>query len=297
MAEEQTGILVEEGGTPQPLPAAPPPESPAPAEPGTETPEPDADSAPAAPEEEPPVPRGIQRRIDTLTRRNYEYQRELDMLKGTVQALQRPPTPDPMPAAPSRPVRPRSEDFTSQEAYYAAEDAYIEAVADYRAEQRLTAFQAEQATKAQEAAQQQELAAAQQAVRQREAEVLQQHPDYYDRCGVVVRQLSPNLKTAIELAGTHGPDLVLHLHDHPEDIQRLNQVPWHRLGIELGLLRASANGTGAPPPARAAPRQATPKPEPPTPLSGGGRTTTPGYREDMSQAEFEAWWKQASRRR
>jgi len=232
-----------------------------------------------------------------LTRRNYEYQRELDMLKGTVQALQRPPTPDPMPAAPSRPVRPRSEDFTSQEAYYAAEDAYIEAVADYRAEQRLTAFQAEQATKAQEAAQQQELAAAQQAVRQREAEVLQQHPDYYDRCGVVVRQLSPNLKTAIELAGTHGPDLVLHLHDHPEDIQRLNQVPWHRLGIELGLLRASANGTGAPPPARAAPRQATPKPEPPTPLSGGGRTTTPGYREDMSQAEFEAWWKQASRRR
>ena len=42
---------------------------------------------------------------------------------------------------------------------------------------------------------------------------------------------------ALQQAGTHGPDLVLHLAANPDEIQRLNEVPAHLIGVELGMLR------------------------------------------------------------
>jgi len=275
--DKYEGILVEGGEFPPTAdPAAPDAEeTPLPAP--VDAPAPPAESAPA-PEDEPPVPRGIQRRIDTLTRRNYEYQRELDVLKGTVQALQQPAPPPALPAG-----EPREEDYTRHADYVAA-------MVDYRVGQKLAEASEAQEEQASRQMQQQTQAAQHAAIQAREAEVLTTHPDYYDRCAAVVQQLAPQVQWGLRMAGEHGPDLVLYLHDHPEAIPRLNQMPAHQIGIELGLLRAS---TGAPPGAGA--RQAHPKPEPPTPLAGGGRTSNPEtYHENMPQAAYEAWRRKTS---
>ena len=286
METNESSIIVEEFGTPTPPPpAAPAPVAPPPSEPAA----PEDPGASAPPHDEPPPdkPDAVQKRIDRLIWEREEARREAAYLRGKAEAAAQPQVTTPVP--PSQPPgAPQEEDYPSHAAYVAA-------LVDYQVEHKLQAQHEAQAEQAAREAQQRTVAEQHAAIQAREAAILQEHPDYYERCSAVVRQVAPHVKWAIEMTGAHGPDLVLYLHEHPEEVPRLNQTPPHALGIELGMLRASAHG--GPPPARPAPPPAPPKPEPPTPLAGGGRTVTAGYREDMTQAEFDAWWHRTSKRR
>lgn len=263
-----------------PAPAASPPEAEAPLVESAPTPVP-------APPVESPVPGSVQARIDQMTRQRREAERERDFWRARALASERPaPAPPGEPGAPAGGAEPREEDFDTQAAFVAA-------LHRFHAKAALDA----ERTAQHEAALAQTLAQTQAAlhatIQAREAEVLATTPDYYERCEAVVRQVTPAVKWALEHAGAHGPDLVLYLHDHPEAVTRLNQTAPHALGVELGLLRSPTNGSAPP---SAAPSPAPPKPEPPTAVTGG-RTTTPGFREDMSQREWEEQWKRTFNRR
>jgi len=275
------GIVVEE--SPSPVADPPAPEAPGVEEPVPE-PEPPAEDVPPPPADEPPpVPASVQARIDRITAQRHEAAREAAYWRAKAEGAAQAP---PQAPADQAPREPREED-------YERHGDYLAALVDFRVEQKLSAAQQQQAQHQQQAQQQHLVAQKHAAIQAREAELLAQHPDYYDRCGTVVRQVAPHVKWGLEMSGTHGPDLVLYLHEHPDAIARLNQVPPHQIGIELGLLRAGAS-TGEKTPARTA-AASPPKPEPPTPVAGSGRTLNPEtYREDMSQAEYEAYRRKTS---
>lgn len=287
MDTNDTSIVVEESG---PAPS-PPPAVPAPAEPSAETPP----EAPVEPVESAPTrtdepsdddPDPVQRRINRAIFKQREAEREAAYLRGRLEAAEQQRQQAPAPPLP--PSEPQEGDFEN----YAA---YVAALHRFHAKQALDAERAAQAQQAAQEAQQRLVAEQHAAIQAREAELLKEHPDYYEQCRAVVQQIAPHVKWGIEMTGAHGPDLVLYLASHPDAVAKLNQTLPHALGIELGLLRAGASANGT-----AAARSATPpgtKPEPPTPISGGGRTTTPGYREDMTQEEYEAWWTRVSKRR
>ena len=277
--------------TPDVQPAAPASQEPAgthaePAPAPTEPTQTDDDDAPVSPRE-------LRRLVGRITRRNADVERELAAALARVDTLTRviqPPPQAPQPQAPTGPpVRPRYEDYGDDESYRAAEDQYFNDTVTYRLEQRDNQQRQQSITQQQQQSDAEKL----QAIRTKEAEVVKAVPDYYDRFDAIAPRLAPHLLWALQQAGVHGPDLVLHLSAHPEEIPRLNQVPVHLVGVELGMLRA-----GSPPPAQ--PHATTPAangqppaptrlPEPPQPVGGGGAQVTPGYRDDFTQQQFDEW--------
>lgn len=80
-----------------------------------------------------------------------------------------------------------------------------------------------------------------------------------------------------------GPQLLHHLATHPEVAERIADLSPVRQVAELGKVE----GTLSPEPA-AKPKSTTKAPAPPTPTNGG-RSASPGYSENMTDAEYEAW--------
>ena len=275
--------------TPDVQPAAPASQEPAgtPADPATAPTEPsqtDDDDAPVSPRE-------LRRLVGRMTRRNADVERELAAALARVDTLTRvmqPPPQAPPPQAPAGPpVRPRYEDFGDDESYRAAEDQYFNDTVTYRLEQRDTQQRQQSITQQQQQSDAEKLSA----IRAKEAEVVKAVPDYYDRFDAIHPRLAPHLLWALQQAGVHGPDLVLHLAAHPDEIPRLNQVPVHLIGVELGMMRAGSPSPAASPPPAANGQTSAPNrlPEPPQPVGGGGATVVPGYRDDMTQQQFDDW--------
>jgi hypothetical protein len=278
--------------TPPPGDAETPTGVPAPPEPGQ------ADSPPAPEADEPDdgavSPRELKRLVGRMTAQRAAMERELSATRAQVETLTRliqPAAPPPEitqePQGPPR--RPRMGDYASEEDYQAAEERYITDMVDWRAAER------EAQARMQERGQSQarEYEQTMQAIRSREQDILRTVPDYYERFERIGPTLSPDVLTALKLSGARGPDLVVHLAAHPEDIQRLNQTPTFQIPAELGLLLGQS---GSLPPVSPAPvsgdaTNAPRLPEPPQPLSGGGGQGTGGYRDDFTQEQYDAWVK------
>lgn len=212
------------------------------------------------------VPRGVQRRIDGMrrqlgeserafARREAAYQQELAELRGRVETLTQLQRGDTPPAPVQPPAAPQPDAYDTQE-------AYLEALVDYRTTNLLQ--QAQQERTAQEAQTQQ-----MGALQAREATLRQQHPDYDAQVGTLgaigmTRQLYEAL-----LSHEVGPDLAYHLARHPEEVQRIAPLQPLALMRELGKLEARL----LPPSGPARPSTAlSDKPAPLTPVgsSGGG---------------------------
>lgn len=299
MAEDSDGLIIVSSDAPEaPAPAAPPadtPGAPAPAEPGSPA------ESPPAPEPSDDVddtavsPRELRRLVGRMTAQRTAMERELGATRAQVETLMKliqpvPPEPEPQRTGPPR--RPRQSEYATDAEYEAADEQYVSDMVAYRLAEREAQQQHTQVARTQ-AEQDAERVSAIQA---REAEILKYTPDYYERFERIGPSLAPQLLWALQQAGAHGPDLVLHLSGHPEDIQRLNQVPAHLIGVELGMLRGPQARNTPPAPtgnANSAPRL----PEPPQPVGGGGTPVTPGYRDDLPQQQFEEWYARTYPRR
>lgn len=282
--------------TPPPGDAETPPGVPAPEEPGQ------ADSPPATEADEPDdgavSPRELKRLVGRMTAQRAAMERELSATRAQVETLTRliqpaAPPPDTPQEPQGPPRRPRMGDYASEEDYQAAEERYITDMVDWRAAEREA--QARMQERGQSQAQQD--AQRVQSIREREAVIVQTVPDYYERFERIGPQLAPHVLWALQQAGAHGPDLVLHLDSAPAEIARLNQTPPHLIGVELGMLRgqrpAQASSSESPPTAsRTGDSTNAPRlPEPPQPLSGGGGQGTGGYKDDFTQDQYDAWVK------
>lgn len=206
----------------------------------------------------------VQKRIDTLTRRLYEQQEELDALRERVSRpetnsnAQQRPHPDAK--------KPAIGDYPSYE-------EYIEAVADWRSGQR---FQQQKQT---------ELVQAEQ---ERTREVFDTYNDaaqaarvkYEDFEEVVGRKdlkIPQAAQAAIIEAGTLGPDIAYYLGKHPEMCYELAEMSPVRAVAAIGQIEATLQGTakapGHRPQATGKPKTITSAPAPITPVSGSSRRT------------------------
>lgn len=237
---------------------------------------PDVPSAPETTEEEDDEPvtltKGVQRRIDRLTRQREEARRAQAALEERLRMLEQgfrrpePVVPASPPAAPSQ-----------DRAEYATDEEWIQAVTQQAIAREREQWQLEQLRHRQ--AQEQQERDAQWATR--EQAFKQAHPDYEQRLSEVLPRLSPQLRQGLgdsEMA----PDLAYHLARHPDELQRLNGLQPLAVSRALGRLEQQLTAPSRPPSP-----PPTPKPAPPTPLNGAG---TPGPRllTDLSDAEIES---------
>lgn len=278
---------------PAPTPAALAPEAPAPpdsAPDGPQTPETSEDDDEEAPE---PVPRGVQRRIDRLTRQREDARRESAAIKARLDMLEqgyRKPPAEAEPIPLHQQPEPREEDYPSQQEWYKAVREWDKA----QLKQELAREQQEARQRDRQTQQQQRLVAQAQAARQKHADF----DTVLDRLSGVYT--APALDACVQESEL-GAELAYYLAQHPDEMQRLNQVAHEAplaMAREIGKLelRLSApapapagNGT-----APSSSRPSPPLPPPVQPLAGTGSAgpAEPDF-DTMSQREFEAWWKRS----
>jgi len=154
---------------------------------------------------------GVQRRIDELTRARREAERQVEYWRGV--------------ATQTAQVEPDEKPDRNQ---YADPDDYVEALAEWKAEQAVAKVQQQQAYQAASNARQS-------AWQAREAEAVVALPDY----AAVVRDnqtpVAPHVVEAL-LDSDNGPHLVYHIAKNPDVAARLNAMTPTRAAIELGKL-------------------------------------------------------------
>ena len=255
--------------------------SPAP-QPGeaTQTPAPDAsakpeqEAKPDANEEAEPkhtLPKGVQKRIDRLTREKYRLQAELEVARK--QAPQSEPKPQPATG------EPKADQFKSYE-------EYLEARVEWRAGQHLEKRLGELREKAQRQAGQAEQEKLQAQWEKRISEALTTYDDFEEVALSPEVPISEPMMAAI-LRSPKGADVAYHLgknHDLAAQIAGLDPIS---AAIRIGEIAASLS--------RPTPKKTTGAPPPISPV--GGRATTSKDPSNMTDAEFAQWRREQIRRR
>lgn len=228
--------------------------------------------------EKAPQPRkpGIQRRLDELTANWREEQRRARQLEEqNAELLRRVLQSDkaPEPKAPTQPVtEPKLDQFQTY-------DEYVGALADYKAEQRIQAWQNEQ--RAQQEAQQR--ANVQSEFQRRAAEFRAEASDFDMVAFNPSLPVSDAMAEAIN-ASDMGPQVLYYLGKNPNEAARIAALPAIQAARELGRLETRIS--------LPQPKTVTSAPKPVTPLDGGGssRAIDP---DKMTTEEWKAWRNQS----
>lgn len=241
------------------------------------------DDQPAVDGEQPPPidqrPRGVQKRLDELTRRANDAQRVNDRLIGLLerQALQNGSAPQ---LEKPRSGPPQRSDFESFEDYL---DAKTQFRADEIVAQRLG--QIEQRT--QQARQHQAIEQREDAWEQRSDAAVTKYADYEEVVHSDSLAISDVMMAAIKDCDA-GPDVAYYLGKHPNEAARIYQLNPVAQVRAIGSIEARLTKQPI--------RQASKTPAPIEPVSGG-RSTASGNLDNASQAEYEAqrakdgaWW-------
>lgn len=118
--------------------------------------------------------------------------------------------------APAKGEKPKLEDYNFDQ------EQYLEALADYKAGERIAAHQAEQ-QQADTQRQQQEIEAA---YTQRIASFADEHPDFPEVVGSIPYPLSPDVQAAI-MAHENGPEIAYHLGTNDDEAFALASIQPH----------------------------------------------------------------------
>ena len=233
-----------------------------------------------APEPQPPeLPKGVQRKINKLTRKAgdaertaREYALELELAKERLkhyEAQQPAAKPQPEDAEPT--LEQFNFDIT----------AYTKAMSKYEARQTLTQWQQQQA----QAQRQQEFQKKVATLSQKEAAFVAEHPDYEEVAKDPSLPITEVMAEAI-FDSDHAPAIAYYLGQHPEEAASISQMSPVAAGRAIGRIEAkvSASAPQAPVPRR------TPAPPPVTVLN----STAPVSKtyEAMSMEEYAAKRKQ-----
>jgi hypothetical protein len=202
----------------------------------------------AAEVEETPKPKGVQRRIDELTRMRREAERRADRLEAL---LEKTITKQPEPVAPApEPVtKPVLDQFDTYEEYT---EALTDWKIDQRDKQRETARQAQKQEETAAAEKQRIDAKMQAAIQNGEGK----YSDFYEVALLGNKELTITPQMLGLLAESEAPeDVVYHLGKNPARAQEIAQMPLARQALEIarieGSLASAAEAkkeTAAPPP-------------------------------------------------
>lgn len=210
--------------------------------------------------------KGVQPRIDELTRRRHEAEREASYWRAVAEGK----APGAATPAPEKPTPDKYDNYAD----------FVEALADYKAEQKVNKALAEQS---QRTAQQASVTTFQGRVQ----EFVKATPDYVDVVGNSDVPVAGHVAEHIQ-DSDHGPALAYHLAKNPDVAARLNAMSPTAAAREIGRMEATlapAQSAGTkPPPAK----KLTETPAPAnTQSSGQGRTVAKDL-SSMSPAEYEA---------
>lgn len=204
--------------------------------------------------------KGVQPRIDELTRARREAEREAAYWRGlATQGTAQTPA---QPAAPAKPTPEQFNDYGD----------YIEALTDWKTEQKVAQTLSEREAKA---AERQQEAARAQTWEQRQAAARAAMPDFDDVVGGSDAPIAPHVAEAIK-DSDHGPALAYHLAKHPDVLDRLNGMNPRAADRELGRLEERLSSKSAAPSAEAAdaaPARTTNAPRPAAVNTSQGRST------------------------
>nr|DAP51287.1 MAG TPA: scaffold Bacteriophage, scaffolding protein [Caudoviricetes sp.] len=217
---------------------------------------------------EQPKKGGVQKRIDELTRKAHEAEREAAFWREQA-AKSQAPSQD----AATKPARDA----------FASDADYFEALADWKAEQKVSEFRKQQQAEALNKAEQTQTATRFELYQERVSTALDAMPDYHEVVGGSDVPAEAHVLEAI-LDSEQGPQLAYHLAKHPDVAQRLNDMAPVQAAREIGRLEAQLvqPKTETPPPKRT-----TNAPPPINPVRGsnGQFTKSP---DQMTDAEWYA---------
>lgn len=207
--------------------------------------------------------KGVQKRLDELTRLRHDAERDRDYWRELAMASHKP-TPQPTPQHTEGP--PREDQFADW-------DEYQQALIDYRVEQRL------QAVKEQE-----QRSSVLRTYEERAAKLREAKPDYDSVVTDPSLTITPLMAEVIRESEV-GPEVAYHLGTNRSEAKRIAALPPHRQAAELGRLEVKLTLEAA------KPTPAPPRPIPPSPpqtVAGlsAGLNKAP---EEMSMAEYVAW--------
>ncbi|NUB07016.1 hypothetical protein FW320_12630 [Azospirillum sp. Vi22] len=213
-------------------------------------------------------PKGVQKRLDELTRNWRDAERDRDHWRDMAMRGGQPPQQQEQKPAPAVNAAPKPEDFPTY-------DAFLIAQAKHELRQEMT--QAEQAKVQEQQAKVQEQQASQVATNWR-TQVDTAKGKYADFEAVAFSAPISEPVAHMVAASDVGADLAYHLGKNPDEARRISALPPVAAARELGRLEAKLSA--APPPK---PTQA-----PPPPPTVNGRGTPTRDPNAMSYAEYKA---------
>jgi hypothetical protein len=254
-----------------------------------------------------PKAKGVQKRIDELTRQREDERRlreateaRLDRALAAVERLTGRPASEAKQEIEQddpEPVRPVKAQFPDEVAYDAARDDYTETKAAWIARREIKATIAERERQAAESRAAEENTRVVATYRQRVEKVLEKHADYTEVAESPDVSITVPMAHAI-MASEYGPELQYHLGKNPAEAERLSKLPIPQQLLALGRLEASFASAAAPKAEVSAPetKPAAAKPAvssapPPTKPVKAGNADAVKTPEEMSMEEYAAYRK------
>lgn len=232
---------------------------------------------------------GFQRRIDELTQRQRDAQREADYWREVAMRAVPAQPQSAQPAAPQAPQPPDPSKYQGGEwdpEYQRARDAYVQDAAAREAEMRVYRRLQQAAMAQQQMQAQAHFQAKAETFRERQAAFADEVEDYHDAYKVVnsIAAQAPQLDAVLSdsLADSeYGPHVVYFLGKHPAEARALAQMAPVAAARHIGRIEARIERE------REAAKAATKAPRPP-PTVGGGGAARARPEDAKSFAEYEA---------
>lgn len=234
---------------------------------------------------QPPKAKGVQKRIDELTRNWREAEAEKLRLLAIVEGYSKPKA-EPKVEDESEPQRPVRDPNAAPEAYEQALMDYADAKASWSAKHEVQKALAEEARKVEEREQVATQKVAQETYIARVNKAVEKYPDYK-----AVAE-SPDVTVSMPMAhaimtSEHGPEIAYHLGKNPQEAARIASLQPVQQLVEVGLIVAKLTAP-APAPAAPAPKpavSAAPKPIKPLESKSDTHVKTP---DEESMEEYAA---------
>lgn len=254
-----------------------------------ETPEPvQAESSPAvndADESAEPKPKGVQKRIDELTRLRYDAERDRDYWRQLALQQQAPAKQEPAKVETPKPA-PKLEEFNYDEAAY--QTALYQHVKDEAARVAREEVQQERTREKEQAKKQ--------TFRQRETDFAKANPDYI----TITRDPSlPFTRELVELAAESekGPEVLYYLAKNRDIADRIAELSPVAAAREIGRIEARLEKP-ATPPALPPPKPAVSQAPPPPPRLEASEPAVEADPDKMPMRDWLKWRnKQLSRKK
>jgi len=222
------------------------------------------------------TPRGVQKKLDKLTREKYEAAARADYWEQQAKAKAETPAPKPE----SADGKPTLAQFNYDQ------EQYLEALSDWRIEAKLAEAEKRKAESEKEKAQREKLVGFQ----QRLSEFVVDHPDYREVAIMAPINYSPTMLEFVKDSEI-GPQIGYYLGQHLDEAKEIEAMPAYRQAIALDRLERQLSEPEPEEPSVPQRRTITQAPPPPATIASSGHARRSINDPSLSSAERIAMWR------